>query len=893
METGLKKPSGKPAEKMYLPLTGLIFFMLFFNQGYSQELISVSSLDRPLPDVLESITANYGTRFAYDSDSFQDIKINVTFEKVPLENFLDHLKENHQIVSKQIDGTWLLILQKSSVKETEVPASPKFIAFRGYVRDGDSGGNLMYCNLATEGNKGGMTNEIGYFNFLVPENDSVRVYVSHLGYQQLDTIVSVKEQVTFVMKPSVIMMDVVKVVHRESQVLKASPKPEKIEFNPLKASAVPRIANDDLGNSLLLIPGVEFFQGGTSGISIRGGEPTDNLVLFDGIPVLETSHLLGNTSVLNARFVQQAFVSRGGFDAKYGGRISGLIELVGKTGKKNKPYLDLSANMLNTNIVGNVPVTDKFSITAAWRRSFVDSWQNYLYFRLIDDVVSSDENPVTSTIIPMIKFQDVNAKISFHPVENFEMNINLLYGNDYQKRDFELLQTQDFYRNEIKQSESLGLSLNMNWQANPRWFHSFSAGFSTLEKRGIDETGELQTLTDTIGSPGKGQGKGKGLAKTREKTYSRETHDIDNGFNKIEEFRVSWKSQYKSGIFTSEAGTELTFNRYVYNFYASRLYDDLQIDSISSSSEIILLNGFVQQNIDLTQKFSFRWGVRTNLDVVQNRIFWQPRSGIEFVPAKNFKMYFLTGVYYQFLSGIRRFDSEGHFSRIWFLPGNDGVGVVTGRHYILGARLDKSGWYIDLEAYLKDINGKVNLFAETNQQGTSQNIVYTLKEGNERKKGIDFFVQKKYSIFNHMAAYSLSLSEEQMDGLFDNEWFPGYNDRMHRIKLTEMMNWKTWTVTGSWQWASGLPVYSYIPNQDTEGFVRSDSFSQLNFAVVKSFVNNHFSLNAGVSLLNVLNRSNIVEVNYLRFSSDTGSMTLRSDISALGVTPVFFMNVKF
>jgi hypothetical protein len=46
-------------------------------------------------------------------------------------------------------------------------------------------------------------------------------------------------------------------------------------------------------------------------------------------------------------------------------------------------------------------------------------------------------------------------------------------------------------------------------------------------------------------------------------------------------------------------------------------------------------------------------------------------------------------------------------------------------------------------------------------------------------------------------------------------------------------------------------------------------------------------------MLNVLNRENVVEVNYLRFSSELGSLTVRSDISALGFTPVFFMNVRF
>jgi ferric enterobactin receptor len=890
----LISPSWKCSNGNFYTTCAVVFlFLFFFSDASAQQPISVSSANSPLSDILENVSENYGIRFAYDAAAFSDIKASVTLQNVQIEEFLQHLLIHFNVVSKQLDGTWLLLLQYPEIQIQHEEAKPEFIEFGGYVRDQKTGENLIYCNIVAEGNKGGMTNEIGYFNFLVPLTDSVRVLVSHLGYQRLDTVVSSGSQIVFHLKPSAIMMDPVKVVHYESQVLQASPRPEKIAFDPLKASAVPRIANDDMGNSLLLIPGVDFFQGGSSGLSIRGGEPTDNLVLFDGIPVLETSHLLGNMSVLNAKFVQQAFVSRGGFDATYGGRVSGLIELTGKSGKNNKPYLDLSANMLNTNVLANIPVTDKFSITAAWRRSFIDSWQNYLYFRLIDDVVASDENPVTSTIVPMVKFQDVNAKISFHPAENFELNLNLLYSNDFQKRDFELLQTKDFYRNESMHSKSTGFSFNLNWQANSGWYHSLTTGFSYLEKSGTDETGELQSITETIENPGKGQGLNKGVAKTREKTYTRETHDIDNGFNQVEEFRAAWKSQHKKGIFTSEAGMGWSANRYTYSFFASRLYDALQIDSISNNASLNQLNGFVRQNINVANRLWLRWGMRANFDPELSKIYWQPRGGIEFVPEKSLKLYFLSGVYYQFLSGIRRFDSEGHFSRIWFLPGEDGRGVVSGSHYILGCKYENKGWFIDLEAYHKHTGGKLNLFAENYQQGENQIISYNFRESYERNKGIDFFIQKKHFIFNHMAGYSLSAVEEQMDGFFGNKWFYGYNDRTHRLKLTEMVSWKRWTFTATWNLASGLPVYRYIPNQDDENFLRSGNFSQVNAALVKSFSSNYFSLSAGASLLNIFNRANIVEVNYLRFSSDTGSMTVRSDISALGTTPVFFMNIKF
>jgi hypothetical protein len=96
-------------------------------------------------------------------------------------------------------------------------------------------------------------------------------------------------------------------------------------------------------------------------------------------------------------------------------------------------------------------------------------------------------------------------------------------------------------------------------------------------------------------------------------------------------------------------------------------------------------------------------------------------------------------------------------------------------------------------------------------------------------------VQKKHFVFNHMAGYSFSLTEEQMEGLFGNEWFPGIQRQTHRLKLTEMVSWKYWTFTATWNFATGLPVYRYIPDQEAENFGRSGNFSQVNMALVKPF----------------------------------------------------------
>jgi ferric enterobactin receptor len=870
----------------------LLFLLSWLHSLSAQDNISFSAEGNSLDKVLEQIADKYRIKFAFDSDSFSKIEVNFRLKNATVRDFLELLNENYFVESEFIEGTWVLTCEKSGYIPSPEPSKPEPVIVTGYVKDKITGEDLVYCNVVWDTDKGSMTNELGFFSFEIPPDDSVNIIISHLGYERLDTTVSTGAGILFLLEPSDIMMDPVQVISYEKQILQAAPMPESIGFNPLKSLNFPRVSDDDLGNALILIPGVNFIYGGESGLSVRGSSPSDNLILFDGIPVLETSHLLGNMSVLNAKFVSQAFVSRGGFSAEFGDRVAGLIHLIGKSGKNNRPYVDLSANLLNYNVLTNIPITNKFSVTAAWRRSFIDRWQNYLYYRLIDDVAGNQEDQIRSTIIPTIKYQDINSKISFHPSENFELNINFLYGTDHQSRDFELVSTKDYYRNESVDGNTLGISINMDWQADSRWFHSFSAGFSGFERDVIDETGELQEVTEIIENPGQGVGKGKGLARTKERTYERLTYDIDNGFNSIGEYRVRWKTEYNPGIFSNSAGIGFTSDNYSYRFFAQRSLQEIGIDSIVDNATLQMANGFIEQRIDLSEWLNLRWGVRTNYNLKDKRLYFQPRGGVEVIPQKDFKLYLLSGIYYQFLNGIKRFDSEGHFNRIWYLPGEEGMGIAKGHHNILGAKYINNGWYIEIEAYLKNITGKVNLFAREVMSRDNPVIKYFPLESNERYRGVDIFLQKKHSYFNHMISYSLSKTEEQTENIMNDQWFPGYNDRLHRLKITEMFTWKNWHLTGSWHFAGGLPVIRFTDNQMEMNIERTDYFSQIDFALVRDFRTGNLLFNAGVSFLNVLDRKNIVDVNYLRFSSDTGSLTVRSDISALGFTPVFFMNLK-
>ena len=158
--------------------------------------------------------------------------------------------------------------------------------------------------------------------------------------------------------------------------------------------------------------------------------------------------------------------------------------------------------------------------------------------------------------------------------------------------------------------------------------------------------------------------------------------------------------------------------------------------------------------------------------------------------------------------------------------------------------------------------------------------------------GVDFFLQKKQRYFNHMISYSWSKIRERIIDRYNSEWFPGFSERPHQLKIVEMINWKKWVLTTSWNVASGLPVVDITSAGQMADDRRTELFSQLDVAVVKHLNLPHADINAGVSLLNILNRKNVVEVSYLQFSSTQETLTVRSDVSALGFAPVFFINLK-
>jgi len=121
--------------------------------------------------------------------------------------------------------------------------------------------------------------------------------------------------------------EVVLVANKKDQMMKASNGVSKIGLSPAQITAIPSLGEKDIFRSLQLLPGVSGSNESSSGLYVRGGTPDQNLVLFDGFTVYHVDHLFGFFSAFNSNAIKDVQLHKGGFEAKYGGRLSSVEKM--------------------------------------------------------------------------------------------------------------------------------------------------------------------------------------------------------------------------------------------------------------------------------------------------------------------------------------------------------------------------------------------------------------------------------------------------------------------------------------------------------------------------------------------------------------------------------------
>ena len=390
--------------------------LLITTQIYAQNAdarLSLTLRNATLKEFVKRIENSTGYSFIYGEEIIIKHKINLQVKDKPLREILDLVFKNEQI-SYQFTGRHILLQKKKESKTV----GRKF-TISGYVTDGTSSETLIGTNIIeSHQNQGTTTNPYGFYSITLPEGET-ELRFSYLGYAteahhftlSQDTLLNIRMQGNTQLQEVVIVSD-------KTETGTVATQMGSIEIPMTQIKNTPSILGEaDVMKAIQLMPGVQAGVDGSAGLYIRGGSPDQNLILLDGTPVYNVDHMFGFFSVFTPEAVKKVTLFKSSFPARFGGRLSSVIDVRTNDGDMQKYHGTLSIGLLTSKINLEGPIVKgKTSFNISARRSYVDL--------IAKPFMPNDEEYG-------YYFYDINAKINHKFSDRSRIYLSVYNGKDH------------------------------------------------------------------------------------------------------------------------------------------------------------------------------------------------------------------------------------------------------------------------------------------------------------------------------------------------------------------------------------------------------------------------------------------------------------------------------
>ena len=259
------------------------------------------------------------------------------------------------------------------------------------------------------------TNEYGFYSVTLPEGDYT-ILISYVGYESVEEKISLNQNIkkNFLVSENSQMLKEVVIIDNKKRVDIRKPEMSvnKLTINEIKEMPV-IFGEVDIIKSILTLPGVTNAGEGQSGFNVRGGGADQNLVLLDEATIYNSSHLFGLFSVFNPDAIKDLKLYKGGIPARYGGRLSSILDIYQKEGNKNDFHINGGIGLISSRILAEGPIVKgKGSFVVAGRASYA-----HLFLKLFN-------NPNSAY------FYDLNTKLSYTLNDKNSIYLSGYFGRD-------------------------------------------------------------------------------------------------------------------------------------------------------------------------------------------------------------------------------------------------------------------------------------------------------------------------------------------------------------------------------------------------------------------------------------------------------------------------------
>ncbi|MCZ6915386.1 MAG: TonB-dependent receptor [Gemmatimonadetes bacterium] len=794
----------------------------------------------------------------------------------------------------------------------------------GLVRDSTNGETLPFAAISVRGTAARtMSNRDGYFTLLGVPTDSFTLRVTFVGYGATDVAVPAganPDRIVIGMSPIPFRLDEITVVADDYRIMRTGDGVSRITASPRDMAVLPSVGEVDIFRSLQLLPGISGTNESSSGLFVRGGTPDQNLVLLDGMTVYHVDHFFGFFSAFNADAIKDVQVFKSAFPAQYGGRVSSVVDMTGKTGDPNRAHASLGMNLLSAQASVQVPLFRKGSVTLTARRSYTDLLQTGLYNSIFTMFQGEEEDAIGATgairpgggtggqggpggrgagrfaqanfttTNPDFYFYDVNGKVTYRPTDSDVLSISLYSGQDY--LDQSRFQSTDLTtQGNLTRGITTDITDLTNWGnkgVSGKWARqwdsrlytnvllAYSEYFSDYNRRNVNETRDA--AADTLIAA-------RSFGSSEDNQVGDLTIRMDNEWQALRTHKIDF-----GGWFT-RSDVQYLFLR------------DDTTTVLDSDQDALRLAGYVQDTWSLGRALNLTLGGRAAYYDQTAKMYLEPRASAAWRITNRVTLKGAYGRYHQFVNRVVNENVTEGSRDFWLLADGDLVDVTSSQHYVAGASYETNGFLVDVEAYRKDLQG-LSEFSLRFRRAGEVSVDNLFFEGTGVAQGVEFLVQKKTGAYTGWVSYTLSRVEHQFPDLNDGEPFPALHDQTHEAKLVNSISLGRWSFSGTWVYGTGKPYTApeseyaiELLDGRQQGYIHVSTKNSLRLpAYHRADIAAHFRFNlgtwkgdVGLSVLNLYNRNNV----WYREFDLTESPVLVTDVRYLGVTPNLSVRFEF
>lgn len=638
----------------------------------------------------------------------------------------------------------------------------------GYISDAESGERLIGATIADrKSGQGTITNTYGFFSLTLPK-DSVMLYIAYIGYEAKAFSLYLNDNITFNVNiaPSAVLKEV-EIVADKYEKIEERAQMSRIDIPIAQIKQVPALLGEtDVLKALQLLPGVSGGGEGQSGLYVRGGGPDQNLILLDGTPVYNASHLFGFFSVFNADAIKDVSLVKGGFPARYGGRLSSVIEINMKEGNNEEFHGEGSIGLVASKLTLEGPIKKgKSSFIVSGRRTYID----LLARPLIKSQLRSEGSEGTTGYY----FYDLNMKVNHTFSDKDRLYLSFYTGRDNFYLDITEKDNYNNRRNEYTTEAGLGwgnmtTALRWNHILTPKLFANTTLTFSRYRFK----TG----------------------AASSDKYYEGNTLDEESTYD----------LSYFSGIEDVAAKVDFDYSpspKHLIKFGANAILHtfkpgrfDTQIIETENNTNIKERIGqpnvaageyaaYIEDDYKATARLRLNYGLHLSAFTPNGRSYFsaQPRVNARYMMDKGWALKGSFSTMRQYIHLLTN-ESIGLPTDLW-LPATAKIRPQDSWQGALGlAKTLGDDYEFSVEAYYKEMKNVI-AFKEGASLFQFSNWETRVTQGDGTAYGAEFFVQKKKGRFNGWVGYTLSWAYRNFDDLNLGKRFFYKYDRRHDFEI--------------------------------------------------------------------------------------------------------------